>query len=181
MFGFNKEEKESDRISKSWEKVKTSFSPYIPSQLFESEKHGTEGMLFGLTNIYPVIRFMCLDLQTTLFNKRLLAGEELIQFFSSLDEKVVIEVLKSWRSKHIPFIVDAILKKEGIFGKKTAVEELRRQQLLISLSKDQNLLIKRADMQIKFMPNYVRRAINAKIEEVLSLELSRTSNTSNNA
>ena len=77
--------------------------------------------------------------------------------------------------------MSAILKSEGLEGRGTTAELLRQQQLTISLSKDPNLLIKRADIQSKFMPNYVRAAIEANIDEVLNLELSRTSYTSNNA
>lgn len=181
MFGFNKEVRESEKISRCWEKVKTSFEDYLPSKLFESETHGTEGKLFGLTNIYPVLRFMCVDLQTASFKERILEVEKLLDFYLEMNEKVVIESLKRWGTENAPLVVSAILKSEGLEGRGTTAELLRQQQLTISLSKDPNLLIKRADIQSKFMPNYVRAAIDANIDEVLNLELSRTSYTSNNA
>ena len=181
MFGFNKEEKESEKISKSWEKAKRSFGQFVPTKLFEAETHGAEGKVFGLINLYPVLRFMCVDLQKQAFSKRVLTAEELVDFFLYINEEVVIECLKKWREANTEVVVEAILKEEGLFGKNSTAEELRRQQLLISLSKDPNLLIKRANIQLKFMPRYVRAAIEARFDEVLNLELSRTSNTSNDA
>lgn len=181
MFGFNKEVRESEKISRCWEKVKSSFEDYLPTKLFESESHGTEGKLSGLTNIYPVLRFMCIDLQTVSFKERILDVEKLLDFYLEMNEKIVVESLKKWRAENAPLVVSAILKSEGLEGRGTTAEALRQQQLSISLSKDPNLLIKRASIQPKFMPNYVRSAIDANIDEVLNLELSCSRNASNNA
>ena len=181
MFGFNKETKISDKISKSWDKVRTSFGEFLPTRMFETEPQSDEEKLFTLTNIYPVLRFMCVGLQSNIFKERIRTGSDLLDFFVELNEKVIVEELKSWREKNASVVAEAVLKNEGLLGKGTTVEELRRHQLAISFSKDPNVLIKRADVQPKFMPNYVRSAIEANFDEVLNLELSRTSDTGHNA
>ena len=86
-----------------------------------------------------------------------------------------------WYTINVPVVVENILIKEGLSGKKTAVATLREQQLTISLSKDSELLLKRSAIELKFLPNYIRKAIDADFREILDLELSRTRHTRNQA
>lgn len=181
MFGFNKGASEEEKLQKCWEEVKKHYQPYLPAKLFASEEYGVEGKLFGLVNIYPVLRFMCVDRQEDTMKEHVLTKDQVISFYSSLDADKVVEDLKMWYTINVPVVVENILIKEGLSGKKTAVATLREQQLTISLSKDSELLLKRSAIELKFLPNYIRKAIDADFREILDLELSRTRHTRNQA
>lgn len=181
MFGFKKKASDEESLQKCWEEVKRLYQPFLPANLFASEEYGEEGKLFALVNIYPVLRFICVEHQDTLFKERILTDKDALTFYNQLDHDVVSTAIKKWREKNIPVVVDAILEKEGLLGKNIATETLRRQQLTISLSKDSELLTKRSAIEQKFLPTYIRRAIEADFKEILDLELSRTRHTRNKA
>lgn len=181
MFGFKKKTSDEESLRKCWKEVKTQYQPFLPANLFASEEYGEEGKLFALVNIYPVLRFICVEHQDTLFKERILTDKDALNFYCQLDHELVGKAIKKWREKNIPVVVDAILEKEGLLGKNIATETLRRQQLTISLSKDSELLTKRSAIEQKFLPTYIRRAIEADFKQILDLELSRTRHTRNKA
>lgn len=181
MFGFkSKELSEEQKVETCWKTVKDLYGSYLPRQLFKSEKFGTEGKLFGLINIYPVLRFMCPNLQREdFFKAKVLADGEVLSFYDSLDHEVVLDCLDTWWDKNVRITANAILEQEGLLGKNSAAETLRRQQLILALSRDNELLTKRAAAELKFLPKYIKRAMEADFEHILGLELSRPHQTSN--
>lgn len=181
MFGFkSKELSEEQRVETCWKTVRNLYGSYLPKQLFKSEAFGIEGKLFGLINVYPVLRFMCLDLQgEDIFKDKVLVEGEVLSFYDNLDHEVVLQCLDNWWDKNVRITANAILEQEGLLGKNSAAETLRRQQLILALSRDNELLTKRAAVEVKFLPRYIKRAIEADFEHILDLELSRTNKTGN--
>lgn len=127
---------------------------YLPSTLAQNRNQ-----LDFLLRTYPILRFMCEELQANEMSKRTLTVEDVLETYQSFDYPKIISLIKKWQHKTATEIATAYVVKSGIEDSTVSRYQVRFNHFYSKLIGNQNLIKKLIEAYPKSVPVYIQESL----------------------